>query len=267
VPGAHVDSHNDAGEGNAVIETGAVIGRLRVYTDKDEDNEGSKYDVSVRATKDPSIDRVAKSQLEDGDEGAQQTPNGNIEETMHAAVQTANDNRQGVEVEEGLQCDIDVGVEIGSRGAQRVDGIECDGDGVGRVRRGEAVFEGGRAGHGDASERRRQGAGQTQHVLEEAAPVDSSGEHEAGGATEARVSAPELDGQEDHEEGVGAEVCGVSKVRVEGGGAQRVLHQGQPGRLPAHNGDEALAQGIAPWRQAAGICSARCAHQRARGVK
>jgi hypothetical protein len=69
----------------------------------------------------------------------------------------------------------------------------------------------------------------------------------------AGVSAPELDGEEDHEEGVGAEVGSVGKVRVEGGGAHLVLHQGEPWCFPAHNGYEAVAQGIAPFGQALGV--------------
>lgn len=77
---------------------------------------------------------------------------------------------------------------------------------------------------------------------------------------DARVATPELDGQEDHEEGVGAEVGGVGKVRVEGWRAQAVLQQREPRRLPAHNGDEAVAQRIAPGGQAAGVCSAERAH-------
>jgi hypothetical protein len=71
------------------------------------------------------------------------------------------------------------------------------------------------------------------------------------------VAAPELDGQEDHEEGVGAQVRRVGKVRVEGRRAQAVLQQRQPRRLPAHNGDEAVAQGIPPARQSPGICLAQ----------
>jgi hypothetical protein len=71
------------------------------------------------------------------------------------------------------------------------------------------------------------------------------------------VAAPELNRQEDHEEGVRAQVRRVGKVRVEGRRAQAVLHQRQPRRLPAHNGDEAVAQSIAPGGQSPGICLAQ----------
>ena len=50
-----------------------------------------------------------------------------------------------------------------------------------------------------------------------------------------------------------AEVGSVGEVGIEGGRAHLVLHQGEPGRLPAHNGYEAVAQGIAPSGQALGI--------------
>jgi hypothetical protein len=69
------------------------------------------------------------------------------------------------------------------------------------------------------------------------------------------VSAPKLDGQEYHEEGVGAQIGSVGEVGIEGGRANLVLHQSQPWRLPADYGDEVVAQRIAPCRQSAGVCS------------
>jgi hypothetical protein len=72
-------------------------------------------------------------------------------------------------------------------------------------------------------------------------------------STDASVAAPELDGQEDHEEGMGAEVGGIGKVRVECGRAHLVLHQGKPWCFPAHNGYEAVPQGIAPPGQSLGV--------------
>jgi hypothetical protein len=69
------------------------------------------------------------------------------------------------------------------------------------------------------------------------------------------VSAPELNGQEDHEEGVGAQIGRVGEVGVEGWGAYLVLQQSQPWCLPADYGDEAVAQRIAPCGQSTGVCS------------
>ena len=74
------------------------------------------------------------------------------------------------------------------------------------------------------------------------------------------ITAPELDGQEDHEEGVGAQVCCVCEVGIEGGRAYLILHESEPWRLPADYGDEAIAQRVAPFGQSAGVCSAQRTH-------
>jgi len=76
-------------------------------------------------------------------------------------------------------------------------------------------------------------------------------------AANAGVAAPELDGQEDHEEGVGAEIGCVGKVGVEGRRADGMLQAGEPWGLAAHQGNEAVAQGIAPAGESAGVCKAR----------
>lgn len=60
------------------------------------------------------------------------------------------------------------------------------------------------------------------------------------------ISAPEQNGQEDHVEGVRPQVSRKGKVRVEGRGAQLVLHVSKVGSLPAHNGDQHRADGVAP---------------------
>lgn len=77
-------------------------------------------------------------------------------------------------------------------------------------------------------------------------------------SADAGVAAPELDGQEDHEEGVGAQVGRVGKVRVERGRAHRVLHEREPRRLPAHHGDEPVAQRIPPAGESSCVCSLPC---------
>ena len=55
---------------------------------------------------------------------------------------------------------------------------------------------------------------------------------------------------------MGAEVGCVGKVDVEGWRAHALLDPGQPRRLPADYGYEAIAQAIAPCGQPSSICSA-----------
>jgi hypothetical protein len=55
---------------------------------------------------------------------------------------------------------------------------------------------------------------------------------------------------------VGAKVRRVSKVGIESRRAHAVLHPGKPRSFPAHYGDEAIAQGIAPLGQSSSICLA-----------
>lgn len=73
------------------------------------------------------------------------------------------------------------------------------------------------------------------------------------------VAAPEEDGQHDHEEGVGTQIGRESKIGVQSGGAQGILHVGQVGGLPTHDGDQKAAQAVAPdgqlalvWLESAG---------------
>lgn len=73
-------------------------------------------------------------------------------------------------------------------------------------------------------------------------------------STNAGVAAPVEDGQEDHVEGVGAQIGGDGEVGVEGGRAQLLLHEGEVGRLPAHDGEQGIADLVAPGRQTSGIC-------------
>jgi hypothetical protein len=71
------------------------------------------------------------------------------------------------------------------------------------------------------------------------------------------VSTPEQNGQGYHVEGVRSQVRRRSEVGVEGRRAQFLLHEGQVGRLPPHDGDEALAQAEAPCGQSLSVCTAR----------
>lgn len=61
-----------------------------------------------------------------------------------------------------------------------VEGIKGYGDGVAGMRGGEAILQGGRSRHGDASQRRRQRARETQHVLGEAGDEDACCKHMDG---------------------------------------------------------------------------------------
>lgn len=70
-----------------------------------------------------------------------------------------------------------------------------------------------------------------------------------------RISAPEEHRQENHEEGMGAEVGRDGEVAVQGWGAQLVLHPGQVGRLPADQGQRSLALVIPPPGQRPLVCS------------
>lgn len=74
-------------------------------------------------------------------------------------------------------------------------------------------------------------------------------------ATNVGISTPVQDGQEDHVKSVGAQVSCHGEVGVEGGRAQLLLHEGEVGRLPAHDGDEEVAHGVAPWRQSSSVCT------------
>lgn len=65
------------------------------------------------------------------------------------------------------------------------------------------------------------------------------------------ISAPEADGQSDHEEGVRSKVRGDSKVTIEGRSSHLLLHPGEVGRLPADQGEGLLAQSVPPFWQGA----------------
>jgi hypothetical protein len=75
-----------------------------------------------------------------------------------------------------------------------------------------------------------------------------------------RVPTPELNRQEDHEEGMGAQIGRVRKVGVERWRPDLLLHQREPWCFPAHDGYQAIAQTIPPFGQSAGVCSAHCTY-------
>lgn len=152
LPGSKVDANDDAGKGHTVVETRTVVGRLGVDAHEYADNEGCDEDVLETAAEDPRIHPVAAQQLEGGDDCAHCASDDDVEKPMHAAVEAADDDGHGVEVEEGLQAEIQVGAVVAGRLSQRVDGVEGDGHGVCRVRRREAVLERRRARHGDAGQ-------------------------------------------------------------------------------------------------------------------
>jgi len=65
---------------------------------------------------------------------------------------------------------------------------------------------------------------------------------------------PEENGQEDHKEGMCAEVGRDRKVAIQRRGAHRVLDKGEVGRLPPHEGEQALAEGVSPFREGSFVC-------------
>lgn len=50
------------------------------------------------------------------------------------------------------------------------------------------------------------------------------------------------------------QICRDGEVRVERGRAQLLLHEGEVGRLPAHNGQQDVADRMAPWWQPSSVC-------------
>lgn len=62
-------------------------------------------------------------------------------------------------------------------------------------------------------------------------------------------AAPEQERQEDHEEGMGAEVGGECEVGIEGRGADFLLHPGEVGCFISNQWDELLSRPVAPERQ------------------
>jgi hypothetical protein len=59
---------------------------------------------------------------------------------------------------------------------------------------------------------------------------------------------------------MGAQIGRVGEVGIESWRPYLFLQEGEPWRLPAHYGDEAVAQAVAPCGQSAGVCSAQCTH-------
>ena len=65
-------------------------------------------------------------------------------------------------------------------------------------------------------------------------------------STQAGVSAPEEDREDDHEEGMGTEIGGDGEVGIEGGRTGGLLHGREVGCLPSDQGDDLLTGRVAP---------------------
>lgn len=65
-------------------------------------------------------------------------------------------------------------------------------------------------------------------------------------STQAGVSTPEEDREDNHEECMGAEVGGNGEIGIEGGRTSGLLHGREIGRLPSDQGDDLLTGRVAP---------------------
>ena len=74
-------------------------------------------------------------------------------------------------------------------------------------------------------------------------------------APHAGRAAPEQEGQEDHEKGVGAEVGREREVGIESRRADFLLHPGEIGRFISNQWDEVLSRPVAPQGQSVRVCA------------
>lgn len=102
-PHGDFSTDNDARESDAVFETGAIVGGLGVYAHDDQHENTDEDAVPGRAGRDPAVVVVCEEDLEDGEEEAAYARDNDVKEAMHAAVETAESNGQGVDVAEELK--------------------------------------------------------------------------------------------------------------------------------------------------------------------
>ncbi len=87
---------------------------------------------------------------------------------MHAAVEATECEGQREPAEEAFERDPHGRVQVDRVRVDEDEAVHGHRDGIGRVRGRKAVLERGATGHGDASERRRQGSRQTEQILDKA---------------------------------------------------------------------------------------------------
>lgn len=142
MPCTNIDTYDNRDEGHSVIETRTVVCWFWMNPNKHEDDQGDDQRRQRTRDEEPVVETVFNDELGDGYGPAKNAANNDIEETMHATIQPAKHDGDGEPVAEQLECQEYVRVIVVTCGVALVEGIQGDGDGVARVRRGEAVLEG-----------------------------------------------------------------------------------------------------------------------------
>ena len=94
----------------------------------------------------------SKGPLDPCKEGAESRANNDVEEAVHTAVEAPEDDGDHVDPGDKLHREAESGVHA-RVGAEGKEAVESDGNGIGGVGAWKAIFEGGRARHGDSVER------------------------------------------------------------------------------------------------------------------
>lgn len=70
-----------------------------------------------------------------------------------------------------------------------------------------------------------------------------------------RMATPEQNGEEYHEEGMGAQVGCNREIGIKSWSPHLLLHPRQIGRLPPDDGQQSLAQLVPPWWESSLVCN------------
>lgn len=92
MPSSQLDTNDDSGESNTVVEARAIIGWLRVDAYKKKDDKSVEKDVLHHIIMDPGVETISKSALDDGDKPTKQSTDNHVEEAVHATIYPADED-------------------------------------------------------------------------------------------------------------------------------------------------------------------------------
>ncbi len=101
-PGSDFEADNDASESDAVVKAGAVVRRLRMDAHEDDDHESDNERIRPCARMHPLVHQWCIVKLDERNSSPEERPEDDVQEPMHAAIETPDNNGECIAVAERL---------------------------------------------------------------------------------------------------------------------------------------------------------------------
>lgn len=212
---AEIQAEEHGNEGNRVFEAGALFQRFGVEVDEGVVRQGDAGDGQGggdRVEEGGGVEQLVVpggfcAESPQGDQDAHQGAQDDVDEAVHSAVDSAEDQAGPVDGQQEGDEGLERGGEEGAGVVEQV-GHADEGDcgGVGGVGGGAAVLLGRVVAQGQPFDGRGRRSGQAEDVFDEARKVDAQAQDLDEVSCQVERAEPRRERQQQHVEGVGAQV-------------------------------------------------------------